>query len=245
MSRGLSPAVSASSDPRVRSVRTAVGWTAVIAGVWVLLALWRPGTAWHLAPVLLGAAGPWVLGQDARVGDRSTVPRLVAAAVGAAVTVVAATGALLAAGLLGGPTVLGFATLAVEHVVLGVGAAVLALLFGAARALRTRPGPWTASFGATPLLSSDDVVVVEGNAYFPASALRSGTLTLGDTRTVCPWKGIASYYTLSVDRAEVRDAAWSDAHPLPSARRIKGRVAFAELVVVRPPDRVDQLRSEI
>ena len=43
---------------------------------------------------------------------------------------------------------------------------------------------------------------------------------------MCPWKGLASYYTITVDGAANRDAAWEYPHPSPLARRIKGRVAF-------------------
>lgn len=48
------------AEPDTRSVRAGVGWTAMVALVWVLLAVLRPTTTWHLAPVLLAAAWPWV-----------------------------------------------------------------------------------------------------------------------------------------------------------------------------------------
>jgi uncharacterized protein (DUF427 family) len=201
--------------------------------VWVLLAWWRPETTWHLAPALVAAAGPWVLGQDTRRGDRAAVPWLVVAAVGGVVVSVLVTWGLSAAGLLVGPTVWGFAGPALEHVVLGGTAGLLALLLGVARVWRARLGWWSAWHGSTRVAGSDDVVLVEGNAYFPAAAIRPGTLSPGCTRTVCPWKGVARYYTLTLDGVEIRDAAWAYAHPLPPARRIKGRFAFAAVVAVR------------
>ncbi len=219
-----------------RSTLTAVGWTVLVALVWVLLAAWRPSTTWHLAPVLLGGAAPWVVGQDLRGGDRSAIPRVVAAAVAGAAVSALVTWALWSGGLLAGPTVLGFPGPAIEAFTFAGVASVLALLLGGARAQRRRPTAWTAWHGPTRVAVSEDVVVVEGNAYFPPSAVRAGVLSPGDTRTLCPWKGVARYYTLNVDGIEVRDAAWSYAYPLPLARRIKGRFAFAEAVEVWPAE---------
>jgi uncharacterized protein (DUF427 family) len=43
---------------------------------------------------------------------------------------------------------------------------------------------------------------------------------------VCPWKGTASYYSLSVGDAFNADAAWYYATPKDAAKEIEGRVAF-------------------
>ena len=79
--------------------------------------------------------------------------------------------------------------------------------------------------GAT-IADSDDTVVVEGNHYFPPEAVNADYLRSSDTHTTCPWKGIASYYTLAVDGAENKDAAWYYPDPKPAAAEIKGRIAF-------------------
>lgn len=79
--------------------------------------------------------------------------------------------------------------------------------------------------GAT-IAESGDTVVVEGNHYFPRDAVNAALLHESDTRTVCPWKGIASYYSLAVDGAENRDAAWYYPDPKPAAAEIKDRIAF-------------------
>ena len=73
---------------------------------------------------------------------------------------------------------------------------------------------------------SDDIVVVEGNHYFPRSSVRSDVLRESSTHTVCPWKGIASYYTLEHEGTTSTNAAWYYPHPLPPARRIRNRIAF-------------------
>jgi uncharacterized protein (DUF427 family) len=79
--------------------------------------------------------------------------------------------------------------------------------------------------GAT-IAQSEDTVVVEGNHYFPADSLDRSLVREGDTRTVCPWKGTASYLTLVVDGSENVDAAWYYPEPKEAAQQITGRVAF-------------------
>ena len=79
--------------------------------------------------------------------------------------------------------------------------------------------------GAT-IAESDDTVVVEGNHYFPREAVDAALLRPSDTHTVCPWKGTASYYSLTVDGAENRNAAWYYPDPKPAAAEIKDRIAF-------------------
>lgn len=73
---------------------------------------------------------------------------------------------------------------------------------------------------------SEDTVVVENNHYFPREAVRSEFLADSSTHTTCPWKGVASYYTLQVDGKNNVDAAWYYPDPKPAASQITGRVAF-------------------
>ena len=73
---------------------------------------------------------------------------------------------------------------------------------------------------------SDDTVVVEGNHYFPESALKREFFTFSNHKTTCAWKGQASYLSLLVDGEMNTDAAWFYADPRPAAEEIKGRVAF-------------------
>jgi uncharacterized protein (DUF427 family) len=91
----------------------------------------------------------------------------------------------------------------------------------------------TASWNGTVLAESDDIVVVEGNAYFPRGAVRDDVLRSSDTHSVCPWKGTASYLTLEVDGATNVDAAWYYPEPKDAAKEITGRVAFWKGVEVR------------
>jgi uncharacterized protein (DUF427 family) len=76
------------------------------------------------------------------------------------------------------------------------------------------------------IAESDRTEIVEGNHYFPAEALRKEFFRSSKTHSVCPWKGVASYYSIEVDGKENPDAAWYYPDPKPAARDIAGRVAF-------------------
>ncbi len=73
---------------------------------------------------------------------------------------------------------------------------------------------------------SDAHEVVEGNIYFPPSALRREFFRESPTHTTCGWKGEASYYHLEVDGKTNEDAAWYYPNPKDAAKRIAGYVAF-------------------
>ena len=91
----------------------------------------------------------------------------------------------------------------------------------------------TASWNGVVIAESDDIVTVEGNAYFPREAVREDVLRPSDTRTRCPWKGTASYFSLEVDGQINADAAWYYPEPKDAAQEITGRVAFWKGVQVR------------
>lgn len=82
------------------------------------------------------------------------------------------------------------------------------------------------------IAESDKTVVVEGNHYFPPEAVKMAYFQDSDTHTTCPWKGVASYYTLVVDGKENKDAAWYYPEPKPAARQIAGHIAFWRGVTV-------------
>ena len=76
------------------------------------------------------------------------------------------------------------------------------------------------------LAESDDTVVVEGNHYFPPEALNRAYFVESDHHTRCPWKGLASYYTVEVASERNANAAWYYPDPSDAARQIKDHVAF-------------------
>lgn len=78
----------------------------------------------------------------------------------------------------------------------------------------------------TTIAESDDTVVVEGNHYFPQSAVQRDALQDSDTTSICPWKGTAHYYHVLANGELNRDAAWYYPEPKEAATQIKDRIAF-------------------
>lgn len=76
------------------------------------------------------------------------------------------------------------------------------------------------------IAESDDIVTVEGNAYFPAATLRSEVIRPSDRTSTCPWKGTAHYYSLEVGGKTNPDAVWYYPEPKEAAAQIRDRVAF-------------------
>lgn len=83
-----------------------------------------------------------------------------------------------------------------------------------------------AIWNGTVIAESADTVLVEGNHYFPADALKREYIAFSNHKTSCPWKGQASYYSLMVNGELNADAVWYYADPKPEAESIRNRVAF-------------------
>ena len=83
-----------------------------------------------------------------------------------------------------------------------------------------------ATWANTVVAESDDTVVIEGNHYFPPQSIKGQYFQPSNTHTTCPWKGIASYYTLKVDDQVNPDAAWFYPEPKHAAGSVRNYVAF-------------------
>ena len=83
-----------------------------------------------------------------------------------------------------------------------------------------------AIWNGTVVAESNDTVVVEGNHYFPAAAVKKEYLLPSNLHTMCSWKGQASYFTLFVNGDANPDAVWFYAEPSEAAVQIKDRMAF-------------------
>lgn len=70
--------------------------------------------------------------------------------------------------------------------------------------------------------------------YIPMTDTRADLFRPTATSTHCPFKGNASYWSVTAGGKEARDAAWSYDLPFDEARAIKGYMAFY-------PDRVDSI----
>ena len=75
---------------------------------------------------------------------------------------------------------------------------------------------------------------VDGNVYFPESSLKREYFRPSTTTSLDPLKGQARYMTLLIDGEDNPDAAWYYPDPMPSARKVKGYVAFWRGVEVEP-----------
>ncbi len=83
-----------------------------------------------------------------------------------------------------------------------------------------------AKWNGVLLAESDATITVEGNHYFPPSAVKREHFEPSATQTICPWKGHASYLSVIVDGATNADAAWYYPDPYEAALGIKNYVAF-------------------
>jgi len=91
-----------------------------------------------------------------------------------------------------------------------------------------------ASWNGAVIAESDACETVEGNKYFPPDAVKREYLRPSDTRTVCGWKGTASYYDVVVNGQVNKDAAWYYPETKPAAATVKGYIAFWRGVKVGP-----------
>ncbi len=89
-----------------------------------------------------------------------------------------------------------------------------------------------ATWSGATIAESDAFEVVEGNVYFPVSAIKREYLQDSATHTTCSWKGVASYYNVVVNGQINKDAAWYYPTPKDAAAQIKKHVAFWKGVAV-------------
>ncbi len=62
--------------------------------------------------------------------------------------------------------------------------------------------------------------------YFPTEDVRTELLVESETKTVCPYKGVASHWSAEVGGERVEDAAWGYPGPLPEVAKVKGHFCF-------------------
>jgi uncharacterized protein (DUF427 family) len=97
--------------------------------------------------------------------------------------------------------------------------------------IRTAPGKWVVRAGGAIVgESSNALELLEGAAppviYFPRSDIGMALLERTSSSTRCPYKGQASYYTVTTAAGDITDAAWSYEEPLEGVERIRGHIAF-------------------
>ena len=83
-----------------------------------------------------------------------------------------------------------------------------------------------AIFNGTVIAESDDLVMVDGNPYFPREAMKTEFFRESSLTTVCGWKGTARYWDVVVGVSEVSNVVWAYDTPKPDAEKIRERFAF-------------------
>lgn len=87
----------------------------------------------------------------------------------------------------------------------------------------------------------DDVTVAETNNphllfetnlrtryYIPGEDVQMSLLSSTDTTSICPYKGIANYWSVNLNGDTYPDVVWSYQDPIPEIPKIKGLLAFWE-----------------
>jgi len=80
--------------------------------------------------------------------------------------------------------------------------------------IRPAGGTWTVRAGGAVLAETTAALeLVEGDnppvIYFPRADFAEAFLDPSDTRSTCPYKGEATYYSIVAKSGPIKDAAWS------------------------------------
>jgi uncharacterized protein (DUF427 family) len=97
------------------------------------------------------------------------------------------------------------------------------------------------SFGGKVIADSTHALTLQEASYppvnyIPRADVDMAALTPTAHASHCPYKGDASYFTISVDGKTADNAVWSYAQPYPAMAAIKDHVAFY-------PSRVDTIEE--
>jgi len=97
--------------------------------------------------------------------------------------------------------------------------------------IRPAGGTWVVRAGGAVLGESRAALeLIEGeNApviYFPRADIAMTFLDATDTRSSCPHKGEAHYFSIIAKSGEMKDAAWSYHDPKDAVAAIKDYIAF-------------------
>lgn len=97
--------------------------------------------------------------------------------------------------------------------------------------IRPATGTWVVrAAGAVIGESQNALELVEGDyppvIYFPRQDLAMAFFDATDMTSTCPYKGVASYYTIGAKSGPIPNAAWSYETPSDGVAAMKGHIAF-------------------
>ncbi len=92
-------------------------------------------------------------------------------------------------------------------------------------------GTWVVRAGGAILAESSNVIeLIEGDypavIYFPRQDIAMDFIDHSDLQTTCPYKGVASYFSIVGKSSTLANAAWSYENPILNVGRIKEMLAF-------------------
>ncbi|HEY1928379.1 MAG TPA: DUF427 domain-containing protein [Caulobacteraceae bacterium] len=102
--------------------------------------------------------------------------------------------------------------------------------------LETEPRRMQARYDGHVIADSADVIILREAdyppvAYFPRGDVDMTLMARTSRSTHCPYKGQASYYTLTIDGRVLENAVWSYEEPYPAMTAIRDRLAFYPNIV--------------
>jgi uncharacterized protein (DUF427 family) len=102
--------------------------------------------------------------------------------------------------------------------------------------LETAPRRMQARYDGHVIADSTDVTILREAdyppvAYFPRGDVDMAFMARTSRSTHCPYKGQASYYTLTMDGRVSENAVWSYEDPYPAMAAIRDRIAFYPNIV--------------
>jgi len=97
--------------------------------------------------------------------------------------------------------------------------------------IREIPGTWVVRAGGAVLGETRKALeLAEGSLapviYFPREDLAMAMLDPSSTRSTCPKKGEAVYFSIQAKSGPIRDAGWSYEAPMDAVAEIAGHIAF-------------------
>ncbi len=97
--------------------------------------------------------------------------------------------------------------------------------------IRKLPGTWVVRAAGSILGETTEALeLAEGSyapvVYVPRDDIAMALFDRTETATTCPWKGVASHFSIALQTGAIRDAAWSYEVPKPGMERIAGHLAF-------------------
>jgi len=97
--------------------------------------------------------------------------------------------------------------------------------------IEAAPGTWVIRAGGAVIGETTNALsLTEGDypaaIYFPRDAIAMAFLDDSDTKSVCPYKGEANYFSIQTKSVVIEDAAWSYENPADAVAAIKDHLAF-------------------